>query len=477
MLELLQHQREGVEWIRRVKRGVLGDEPGLGKSRQAIEAFDGPKNRNLIIAPAMVINGGTWRDELEKWSSYPGNWTVLPYSGLNQRVKTSSGGYATKIPNKGGKGFTLTPLVPEAVGPWEGLVLDEAHYIKGRDTYWTKSAQQIGKNSGHVLAMTGTPIPNWAHEMFTLLQLVHPDKAQSRPGHKAEYGSYWKWVESWFDVNPSEFREHEKVIGRLKACRVPCYDLPLTEPCEHYQEFMAYNLGPQFLRRLRDDVLDLPEVTHTTIETPMDTAQTKVYRDMKKHYMAEVDDKEVLSWSDGARHVALDKIATSQWLLNPQGPAKGGKLERLRYDLSNRSRPTLVLAHYRDVVDACVTVAQSVGATAGAVRGGMTKKAQGDTIQQFKDGKLDVLVGSLETVAEGLQLTVADMAIFVETSYKPYRNEQARNRVHRLGQTRPVTILDYVTPKTVDEKKRDLLREKTEQQIRFMSAGEFKKLL
>lgn len=464
MLELLQHQREGIEWIRRVKRGLLGDEPGLGKSRQAIEAFDG--GRNLIIAPAMVINGGTWRDELQKWSTDPDKWTVLPYSGLNARIKTSRGGYAASA-----------ELVTEARGHWDSTILDEAHYIKGRGTYWTKTSQQIGKNSDHVLAMTGTPIPNWAHELFTMLQLIHPKEAQSRPGHKARFGSYWKWVGDWFHVDPSQFREHERVIGRLKACGADCYLAPLNEPCEHYHAFMEANLGAQFMRRLRDDVLDLPEVTNSTIETPMDAAQGKIYRDMKKHYMAEVEDKEVLSWTDGARHVALDKIATSPWLLNPVGEPKGGKLERLRYDLSNRSRPTLVLAHYRDVVDACVTVARSVGATAGAVRGGMTKTQQGNNIQSFKDGKLDVLVGSLETVAEGLQLTVADMAIFVETSYKPYRNEQARNRVHRLGQTRPVTILDYVTPGTVDDRKRALLREKTEDQIRYMSAGEFKRLL
>lgn len=458
--DLLQHQREGVDWIREVKRGLLGDEPGLGKSRQAIQAFDG--GRNLIIAPAMVINGGTWRDELQRWSADPDGWTVLPYSGLNARVKTPRGGYAAS-----------SELVDSAKGHWDAIVLDEAHYIKGRNTYWTKTAQQIGKNSDCVLAMTGTPIPNWAHELFTLLQLVHPARAV-RGG---EYGSYWRWVGEWFHVEPSQFREHERVIGRLKSCTAPCYLQPLTEPCEHYQQFMAYNLGQQFLRRLRDDVLDLPPVTHQTVETPMDTTQKKIYRDMKNHYMAEIEDKEVLSWTDGARHVALDKISVSPWLLNPEGEPRGGKFEQLRYDLQSRSRPTLVLAHYRDVVDACVMIAQSVGATAGAVRGGMTKKQQGSAVQAFKDGKLDVLVGSLETVAEGLQLTVADQAIFVETSYKPYRNEQAKNRVHRLGQTRPVTIRDYVTPGSVDEKKRALLQEKTEDQIRFMSAGEFKKLL
>ena len=458
--ELLQHQREGVEWARKVKRGLLGDEPGLGKSRQAIEAFDG--GRNLLIAPAMVLNGGTWRDELEKWSSSPGNWTLLPYSGLNARRKTSKGGYAA-----------TSDLVEAAQGHWDAVVLDEAHYVKGRSTYWTKTAQKIGKNADHVLAMTGTPIPNWAHELFTLLQLTFPKKAA--PG--GEFGSYWRWVESWFHVEPSQFREHERVIGRLKDCRAACYLLPLNQPCEHYHAFMRENLGEHFLRRLRDDVLDLPPVTTQVVETPLDTAGKKAYRELKQHYVTEIDDKEVLTWTDGARHVALDKLSVSPWLLAPEGEPRGGKFEQLRYDLQNRSRPTLVLAHYRDVVDACARVAESVGATAGVVRGGLTKRQQGAAVQAFKDGKLDVLVGSLETVAEGLQLTVADQAIFVETSYKSYRNEQAKNRVHRLGQTRPVTIRDYVTPATVDSNKRKLLQEKTEEQVRFLSAGEFKRLL
>ncbi|UYL86756.1 DNA helicase [Arthrobacter phage Albanese] len=459
---LLQHQTEGIEWIRTVKRGLLGDEPGLGKSRQAIEAFDGPDRRNAIIAPAMVINGGTWRDQLNQWSDYPENWVVIPYSSMNVREKTAKGGLKPS-----------SKLVPELTGKFHGLVVDECHYTKGRGTYWTKSVELVAKNSEHVLEMTGTPIPNWAHEMFTLLRVLYPEKAK-RGG---PLGSYWRWVEEWFEVTLSQHREHERVIGRLLACRAECYLNPPSTPCSHYSDFMSANLGRHFLRRLRDDCLDLPPVTIQEIEVPMSTDQKKHYREMKKHFMTEVDDKEILSWSTGARHVALDKISVSPWLLNPTGEPRGGKFEQLRFDLAGRARPTLVLAHYRDVVEGCVGVAQSLGATVASVHGGNTKTANGRAVQDFKDGRLDVLVGSLEMVAEGLQLTVADMAIFVETSYKPYRNEQARQRVHRLGQTRPVTIKDYITPGTVDAKKRVLLQEKTTDQIRFMSAGDFKKLL
>jgi ERCC4-related helicase len=173
--------------------------------------------------------------------------------------------------------------------------------------------------------------------------------------------------------------------------------------------------------------------------------------------------------------VALDRITTSPWFLDQEGEPRGGKLERLRYDLQNRSRPTLVLAHYRDSVEACARVAESVGARTGFVHGGVANA--GKVVRQFKDGQLDVLVGSLETLAEGLTLTQADMVIFVEKSYKPSRNEQALRRVHRIGQDRPVTALDYVTPRSVDANKRVLLADKTDQQMRMLSAAQFTALL
>jgi len=135
------------------------------------------------------------------------------------------------------------------------------------------------------------------------------------------------------------------------------------------------------------------------------------------------------------------------------------------------------LAHYRDTVEACVRVAESVGARVGAVHGGVSKDAKSRAVADFKSGRSDVLVGSLETLAEGLTLTVADMAIFVEKSYKPSRNEQAMRRVHRMGQERPVTILDYVTPDTVDERKREALATKTDQQMRVLSAAQFAAML
>lgn len=461
------HQAEAVEWIHTVGRGLLADEPGLGKTRSAIESFSGSEYQNvLVVAPAMVIDGGTWREELEKWTDHPERFTVVPYTSLNARAKTA----------KGGTTVLDTPR-DEYNRQWDAIVLDEAHYIKGRKTKWTLALKQLSIHAGDVLQLTGTPMPNWADELFSLIQVLRPRES----GRGQKYGSYTRWADEWFKqsrVYQSKSPHATKIDGLL-GCSILCQVRPVDDPCEHFHEFVRANLGAQFLRRRRDDVLgDLPPLTEAEVEVQMDTQAARLYKSLRKEYFAVTEDgSELVAWSEGALNVMVDKITTSPWLLEQQGEPRGGKFERLRFDLDNRSRPTLVLAHYRDTVEACVAVAESVGARAASVHGGVSRKARAQRIADFKAGKLDVLVGSLETIAEGITLTQADMAIFVEKSYKPSRNEQAMRRVHRIGQTRPVTILDYVSPGTVDANKRKLLRSKTDQQMRVLTAGEMRLLM
>lgn len=466
---LAPHQISGVEWAKSLSHGgLLGDEPGLGKSRVAIDTYDGL--RTLIVAPSMVIAGGTWDEELEKWAKYPDRFEVVPYTRLNDRTASNS-------VNFGSKKYPKFRIRPEYDERYDALIIDEAHYVKGRGTSWTWAVEQLGKRADSVMMLTGTPMPNWAHELYMLLRIINP--AEAKIGKT--YGSYWRWVEQWFKIEISRHREHERMIGGLVACgtRLDCQTRLPNDPCEHWLEFARENLGTDYLRRLRDDVLkDLPPLTEQEVLTPMDDSQKRMYRELKSDYLTNTPNgEEVVAWSNGSRNVLLDRITTSGWFMDMDGEPRGGKLERLRFDLSNRSAPTLVLAHYQQTVDACAVVAASVGARVGTVRGGTTRESKARTIAAFKAGGLDVLVGSLETLAEGLTLTVADMAIFVEKSFKPSRNEQAKRRIHRMGQTRPVTVLDYVTPASVDSNKRHLLALKTDQQMRVLTAADFARLL
>lgn len=445
---LREHQRGDIDWWLRVGRGLLANEPGLGKSRSAIEGA--PPGACLVIAPGMVIDSGTWDDEIAAWGRPDVEYFVAPYSMLNRRKDNRS----------------VKALRPDLKRRWDSVVVDEAHYVKGRKTLWTWAAHELAKHTDRFVAMTGTPIPNWSHELFTVLRMIWVE--QSVPG--AEYGAFWRWAERWFDCRPTRFSGGFPVAGRLLGCTPACDDLPT---CEHYVRFAATCLGERWRRMLRDECLDLPPLDIQDVQVPMTTAQKRVYRQLAKNFTTTVNGKEIMTWTHGAKQTAIDRVTTSPWLLDRTGEPRGGKLEQLRFDLEARARPTLVFAHYQDSVDACARVAGSLGLATTSVHGGRSSSANRAAVADFKAGRVDVLCASLEKLAEGATLVQADMMIQVERSWKPSRNEQAIYRVHRLGQTRPVTIRRYVTPGTIDARRITMLARKTDQQAKMMTAAEF----
>jgi len=467
---LKEFQRENVEWIQREKRGLLADEPGLGKSRSALEGFRGT-GRILIVAPSLVLQTGVWHEEVEKWGDDDCEYHAVPYSQLNARPHAKDKYGKLRYTKTGSPIYQpVKRLNKDWRGHWDAVIVDEAHYIKGRDTKWTWAVKELARNTDNLILLTGTPIPNWAHEVFTLLQTIYPE--EGKRGHEF-LGSFWRWAERWFDCSPTFHSRGNPVVGDLLGCTPACLRRDPNDPCEHYRKFAEANFGPKYMRHLRADHLDLPPIQYVDTPAPMEPAVKRAYRELKKDFATDIGPHEVLAWSNGAKNVMLDKMTTSPWLLHKEGEPGGGKLELLRSDLRERTQPTLVLAHYRDSVEAAARVGSSVGARTAYIHGGTTDRQNANAVRDFKAGKLDVLVGSLETLAEGLTLTVADTAIFLERSYKPSRNVQATFRVYRMGQQKAVTIQRYITPHSIDSGKEELLNTKTDHQMRVLSAADF----
>lgn len=440
-------------------RTLLADEPGLGKSRQILMVAKEPV---LILAPAMVLDGKVWDDEIEKWASGI-DATQATYHGIREGRKGPKGG--------------IVPLgVPkdEYRKQWGTIVLDESHYIKNRDTTWTEAIQML--RAGEWRLATGTPIPNWAYELFTTLQTLYPER--SAPGQ--DLGSYWRWVRKWFKTWKPHYAPRSIEIGGLKKCTPAC---KAKGTCEHWAEFYAGTVGDLMLRRLRSDVLDdLPPLVEQTVLVPMMDTQARFYRSLKRDYVAWVEETgtEVIAWSGGGLHTKLRQVASGVGLVDrSDDPHLGSaKMRRLEADLRDRSQPTLVVAHHQRAVDACGIVAtKKAKKRAAVIHGGTGRPVRRRIVEQFKAGDLDVLCASIDVIREGLTLTRADCVIMVEHSWRPDRNEQVMRRIHRIGQERPCTVLHYVTPRTVDEGMLKQVGEKTEEQLRFYTAKEFAKLL
>lgn len=413
----------------------------------------------------MVLDGGTWDEEIDRWADVPARFTQAAYSQLNVREKTGKNASATRPTNR---------LKDEYREPYDTLILDEAQYIKGRDSKWTLAVKAI--ESGQTFLASGTPIPNWADELFIPLQILFPEEA--RPGGR--FGSYWRWAKEWFDTTPNRFSKGAPVVGDLLGCNIRCFDRPVTDPCEHYLAFHEANLGDRFLQRRRDEVLtDLPPLTTQQVLTPMRPNQAKVYRELKRDFVswAAGNGEEIVAYNAAALNEILTKVSVGLEVVDPAASGSG-KFDQLSWDLANRARPTLVVAHHQDVLEVAKrVVVDPLGAKAAVVHGGTPRGLRARHVADFKAGRLDVLLGSLETISEGLTLVAADMCIMLQKSYKPSRNQQAIRRIHRIGQTRPVTIREYLTPNTVDYNKEELLATKTDRQMRHLRAAELAKLL
>lgn len=481
----LAFQDEGTAFLAASPRALLGDDPGLGKTRQALRAAHG---RTLVLGPAML--SGTWATEHRLWAPDL-DLTFCSYPSLPQLNPDWVPGA------KGPKGRNPEPkFLPrpkaEFRGPWDTIIMDEAHNVKNRKAVWTGAVEKLAAD--RIWLLTGTPIPNWGHELFILLRILHP--AQAGPG--AEYGSYWRWVQKWFEVEVLRFarlapgQEPPRKIGELKACAETQCKAPRGQTCEHWNAFYVANgLDKLMLRRTREDnlpglppILGLPEggtmYDVPPLEVDMVPAQRKAYESMKKDYYAEIQETglEVMAFSGGARTVKLAKLTTGLQIEDPSATSGSGKLDMVEQLLADRAgTPVVVFTQFKETARQVELICVKLGLTHGVIMGGIAQKLRDATKDAFQAGEIDVLIGTIATIREGLTLTRADTCIFVELTWTPTRNDQALRRIHRIGQTRPVTLIRLETRNSLDARMVRVLQDKSDEQVRLLTAGQFAELL
>ena len=425
-----EYQEVGIDFLRENPRALLGSDPGLGKSRQSIIASQGT---TLVVSPAMLK--GTWQDEINRWSDDPSRFSWTSYHQLYKQLDLNI--------------------------QWDTIIYDEATHLKGHKTKWTKVALQL--KSKRTFLLTGTPIANYAHELYISIKMLHRDFENQYP-----WNSRWRWIETWFQTWQPPWGGVQ--IQGLKD--------GLT-----WEDFYTGNdLDTLMLRHTREEVLkDLPPLTEQYISTPMVPAQKRLYNDLKKQYLAWVEENgtEVSAFSSGGLHIKLAKVQTGIVSVDPTVTKfHSNKLEVLRELLEERrGQPTLVVCHFRNTAAAIGRLLEDMHFKYDSIIGGMAQSKRDAAKDSFQLGRLDVLVGTLDSISEGLTLTRADCCVFVERSWKTYKNEQAKRRLHRIGQDRPVSIIYLITDHALDDRITKVLAEKTDQQVMALRAGQLASML
>ena len=431
--ELRDYQEEGFIWLARLARleagACLADDMGLGKTVQAIalmlhRATEGPC---LVVAPTSVCPN--WAAELLRFAPT-----------LNVHRLGSTGDRAALV-----EGLVARDVVLCSYGllhqeaellagrRWQMVVLDEAQAIKNAGTRRAQVIQRL--QAGFRLALTGTPVENDLDELWSLFAFVTPGLLGSREKFQKRFSG------------PIERDRDPGARAALKAL-----------------------LRPFLLRRTKAAVLsELPPRTEQTILVEMEPDERAFYEALRQKALAAIA---ALDAPTGRRKVhilaelmRLRRACCNPALIDPKAAVPGAKLAaflELVDELRANRHKALVFSQFTGHLELVRAALDERGVTYAHLDGSTPAAERERRVAQFQAGETELFLISLRAGGTGLNLTAADYVVHLDPWWNPAVEDQASDRAHRIGQTRPVTIYRLVMADSIEERILELHRAKRE---------------
>jgi len=398
--DLRAYQLEGYRWMARLLDAGLGaclaDDMGLGKTVQtaALLALRRDRGPALVVAPTSVAFN--WRAELARFT--PDLRVRLLSEGDRAETLTSAGPGDVLVASYG----LLSQAGLQAVA-WGTVVLDEAHAIKNAGTQRAQASRLL-RAAGRV-ALTGTPVENHPGELASLLGWLLPE-LEDRFRNAAD------------------------------------------------TETLKLLAAPFLLRRRKAEVLtELPPRTDVTVRIELDAAETAFHRSLLARCRAE-------ALAGGTLHLLaalmkLRRACAHPALVDPDYPGPGAKLDLLLDRLGTlreEGHRSLVFSQFTDLLDLVQARLVAGGIPFCRLDGSMPARVRQRAVETFQAGEAGVFLLSLRAGGTGLNLTAADDVFHLDPWWNPAVEDQASDRAHRMGRTRPVTVHRLVAAGTVEER-------------------------
>ena len=427
---LRPYQAEGVAWLQFLRGaglgGVLADDMGLGKTVQtlahlAIEQAAGRLDRPaLLVCPTSLIPN--WTREAARFAP---SLRVLALHGPARAQQFGRIGEHDLV-------LTTYPLLARdhavlTAQPWHIVVLDEAQAIRNPKAETTRQAMRLP--AGQRLCLSGTPLQNHLGELWSLFDFLAPGFLGTEAMFRRQYRTP---IEKQGDV-PRQMALRRRV-------------------------------KPFLLRRTKEEVArDLPPKTEILEPVEMGAGQRAVYEGIRLAMHSKV------RAAIAARGLARSGIVILEALLKlrqaccdprllklsatQQTKATSAKLDRLMELLGvllGEDRRVLVFSQFTSML-ALIEARLDAAAIPYLLLTGRTRDRE-TPVSRFQAGEVPVFLISLKAGGVGLNLTAADTVIHYDPWWNPAAEDQASDRAHRIGQTRPVFVHRLVTLGSIEEK-------------------------
>jgi len=416
---LRPYQKQGVQWLCFLKQyslgGILADDMGLGKTLQVLTALAVNRNNRpaLIVCPKTLVYN--WHREARRFTPDL-KVTVIQGDQATRRYLLRQAADCDLVITS--YGLLQRDLASYLALTYTCCVLDEAQVIKNPDTHLARNVKQI--RAEQRLALSGTPMENDLEDLWSIFDFVLPGYLGNRNVFRAQYAE----------------ANREQLLRRIK---------------------------PFLLRRTKADVLpELPAKTEETIYTALTQNQLALYQQtlisVRQSISAASDlgiaqtRIAILAGLTRLRQICIHPGLVHSQYRNASGVS--GKLrlfdELLQNCLANRHR-VLVFSQFTQMLSILVHYLENQSITY-CYLDGRTRDRTTEIDRFNRQSDIPVFLISLKAGGFGLNLTAADTVILFDPWWNPMVEDQAADRVHRIGQTKAVTVYRLIAQGTIEER-------------------------
>jgi len=481
--DLFPHQRAGVKFLATARRALLADEPGLGKTAQAIRALAELTARGEQVFPALVVCPNTlkknWQREFAKW--WPGvNVTVIKGSTAQRKKQFEEDGTHVYVINwesvrthsrLAPYGSVALARCTECGGhdekvtvnrcevhirelnkiDFKAVIADEIHRSKEPKAKQTRALWSATGNADIRYALTGTPIANNVLDMWAILHWISPE----------EWPSKSRWIDRMIDTMMNAF-------GGMMVLGVK----PYMEA-----EFHAA-VNPRMRRMLKARVLPwLPEMMFERRDVEMSAKQKKAYEQMRDMMIAELENGEavvapspltqttrLLQFASSFAEIQTDETTgeTKTVLTSPSA-----KIDALMDDIDSGDfgdDSVAVCAVSRQLIELLSAELTKKKIPHGLITGAQDEDERQKAVDDFQSGKTKWILFTAAAGGVGITLTAGRRLVMLQRPWSLVEHKQALDRIHRIGSEihDSVIIMDYVTEGTIEERVLQVLETKAD---------------
>jgi len=426
MYELYEHQKKAASFIvGRRGQGALFMEIGTGKTLTVLDIFRQlrayePNLKMLVVCPISLINAA-WGCDIQRFTNYT-------YCNLREGVKDADIyviNYESYYLERNQHLINNLQL--------DMVVLDESSKIRNPKARITKTLLNNRDNFRYRVIMSGTPAPNSPEEYWSQIKFV----SNALPDSFYRFRNlYMKLDRNGYSVD----YVHPLKLGEMfrKGFKYVLKD----------QDKFILEIQPVCFWAKKSECLDLPETVDVIREVTLSPSQMKVYRDMKRHMVAEIGDQLIMA------NVALTKLMklrqiTSGFAIDTMGEAT---------ETTDNSKVNELLSVLEEIGDKQVIIWIQFHAEFFMLSKHLKNYAtlysltddRDKSIEDFKTGKVQYLLAHPKSGGHGLTFTNCDTMIFFSIDYSFEGIEQARGRIHRPGQANKCTYIYLLAKDTID---------------------------